>query len=70
MGTYILRVGRTSAPQIFFNDQLIGGAEELDRLEQANQLDQMIKDCLEGADVDFPPPCRMPSSEEFLKVRE
>ena len=57
-------------PEIFFNDRLIGGFEELEKLEQEGKLDSLIKECIEGPNVDFPPAYRKPKSEEFLKVIE
>ena len=57
-------------PEIFFNDRLIGGLEELEQLDKEGKLDAQIQECLQGPDVDFPPPYRKPKSEEFLKVRE
>ena len=62
--------GRSSVPEIFFNDRLIGGLEELEQLDKEGKLDAQIQECLQGPDVDFPPPYRKPKSEEFLKVRE
>ena len=35
--------GRKSVPQIFINDEGIGGCEELYLLESTNQLDKLIK---------------------------
>ncbi len=35
--------GRKTVPQIFINDEGIGGCEELYSLESANQLEQLIK---------------------------
>ena len=57
-------------PEIFFNDRLIGGFEDLEKLEQEGKLDSLIKECIEGPSVDFPPAYRKPKSEEFLKVNE
>ncbi len=34
--------GRTSVPQIFINDESIGGCDELYALEQAQQLDDLL----------------------------
>ena len=62
--------GRTSFPEIFFNDRLIGGSDDLQRLEESGQLDQMLRECLDAPMPDFPPPLREPRSEEFLNVRE
>ena len=36
------RTGKTSVPQIFINDQPIGGCDELHTLEAIGQLDQML----------------------------
>lgn len=36
--------GRRSVPQIFINDQGIGGFDELLALEQEGQLNEMLKD--------------------------
>ena len=36
--------GRKTVPQIFINDEGIGGCEELYSLERANQLDKLIKE--------------------------
>lgn len=55
-------------PEIFFNDRLIGGFDELEKLEQEGKLESQIRECLDGPSVDFPPPYRKPKSEEFLKV--
>ena len=35
--------GRTSVPQIFINNTHIGGCDELMALEQAGQLDKMLR---------------------------
>ena len=35
--------GRKTVPQIFINNEGIGGCEELHSLESANQLDKLIK---------------------------
>ncbi len=35
--------GRKTVPQIFINDEGIGGCEELYSLESTNQLDKLIK---------------------------
>ena len=35
--------GRKTVPQIFINDEGIGGCEELYSLESSNQLDKLIK---------------------------
>lgn len=63
-----MQPGRTSVPEIFFNDHLIGGWDEIQKLEDEGKLDQLIKECLEAPDPDFPPPCRKPEGTEFLKV--
>ena len=34
--------GRRSVPQIFINDQLIGGCDDLYALEQAHKLDSLL----------------------------
>ena len=60
--------GRSSIPEIFFNDHLIGGYDELEKLDQEGKLDSLIRECLDSPSVDFPPPYRKPKSEEFLKV--
>jgi glutaredoxin 3 len=36
--------GRKTVPQIFINDQHIGGCDDLYALESANKLDQLLKD--------------------------
>lgn len=35
--------GRTSVPQIFFDDKLIGGSDDLMALEISGELDQMLQ---------------------------
>lgn len=35
--------GRKTVPEIFINDKLIGGFDELWELEQNNQLDDLLK---------------------------
>ena len=35
--------GRTSVPQIFFDDKLIGGSDDLVALEISGELDQMLQ---------------------------
>ena len=35
--------GRTSVPQIFFNDHHIGGCDDLYRLEEENGLEFLVK---------------------------
>jgi glutaredoxin 3 len=37
------RTGRTSIPQIFINDQHVGGCEELHALEADGRLDFLLK---------------------------
>ncbi len=37
--------GRTSVPQIFINDQHVGGFDDLHALDSAGKLDMMLKDC-------------------------
>jgi glutaredoxin 3 len=37
------RTGRTSIPQIFINDQHIGGCDELHALEADGRLDSLLK---------------------------
>ena len=63
-----MRAGRSSIPEIFFNQTLIGGVDELEKLDQQGKLDGLITDCLSGPIVDFPPPFRRPQGKEFLKV--
>ena len=53
---------------VFFNERLIGGSDDLQKLEAEGKLDQMIKECLESPDPDFPPPSRKPEGIEFVKV--
>ena len=38
----IQRSNRTSVPQIFINDQAIGGFDELYELEDSGELDRML----------------------------
>lgn len=40
----IQRSGRTSVPQIFINEQHIGGCDDLFSLEQQGKLDQLLAD--------------------------
>lgn len=65
---YIHDSGKTNPPLVFFNERLIGGSEDLQQLEAEGKLDQMVKECLESPDPDFPPPCRKPDGIEFVKV--
>jgi glutaredoxin 3 len=37
------RSNRKTVPQIFINDQLIGGCDDLYALEQAHKLDDLLK---------------------------
>ena len=37
------RSGRTSVPQIFIDDQHVGGADDLHALEAAGRLDPLLK---------------------------
>ncbi len=60
--------GRRTVPEVFFNDQLIGGWEHLEKLEQNGQLVPRIKECLEAPPVDFPPPLKKPTGEELVQV--
>ena len=54
---------------MFFNSALVGGADDLTRLDEEGKLDGMISDCLLAPDVpEFPPPFRKPKSEEYIKV--
>ena len=64
----LLYIGKSSVPQVFFNGRLIGGAEELQRLEDEGRLDAMITACSDAPDADFPPPLRLPKPAEFLEV--
>ena len=61
-------LGRYTVPEIFFNDQLIGGLEELEELNQSEQLDQVIQDCINDPRENPLPSYRRPESKEFLKV--
>ena len=61
--------GKTSVPEVFFNSTLVGGADDLARLDGEGKLEGMIKECLEAADpAQFPPPLRTPKNEEYLQV--
>ena len=42
LATMMERSGRRSVPQIFINDQSIGGFDELYALEQSGGLDQLL----------------------------
>lgn len=64
----LLAKGKSSVPQVFFNGRLIGGAEELQRLEDEGRLDAMITACSDAPDADFPPPLRLPKPAEFLEL--
>ena len=39
----IQRSGRTSVPQIFINDQAIGGYDDMAALQRSNQLDGLLQ---------------------------
>ena len=65
----LLLTGNACTPQVFFNDVLIGGASELQSLEDKGELETMLKACLEGPVVEFPPPLREPTGQEFMNVR-
>ena len=65
---FLLTNGGRTAPKIFFNEQYIGGATELEALEQEGKLDLMLKTAQEAPTPSFPPPLRKPKSEEFLQV--
>ena len=61
--------GGTNVPQVFFNSTLVGGADDLTRLDEEGKLDGMINDCLLSPNLpDFPPPFRKPKSEEYIQV--
>ena len=60
------RETRTSVPEIF-NDHLIGGLDDLQKLEDEGKLDHLLKECLEAPISNFPPPCRTPEGTEFLE---
>ena len=64
----IINTGHYTVPQVFFNSRLIGGYDELMKLDQLGSLHKLIQECLNDCDVDFPPPYRRPESKEFLKV--
>ncbi len=54
---------------MFANDQLIGGYDELQALEDSGRLDTLLAECQEGPhETHFPPPLRKPASDEFLQV--
>lgn len=40
----IKRSGRKTVPQIFINDQHIGGGQDLDNAEATGKLDQILAD--------------------------
>ena len=42
-----IQPGRTSVPEIFFNDHLIGGSDDLQKLEDEGKLDHLLKECLD-----------------------
>jgi glutaredoxin 3 len=65
---FVLSKGNAKVPQIFFNGQLIGGSDDLQRLEDEGQLEGMLKDALASPGADFPPPLKKPSGDEFLEV--
>jgi glutaredoxin 3 len=66
---FILTNGKTSVPEVFFNSTLVGGADDLIKLEGEGKLEGMIKECLEAPDpTAFPPPLRTPNMEEYLQV--
>ena len=43
-GEMIKRSGRKTVPQIFINDQHIGGGQDLDNAEATGKLDQILAD--------------------------
>lgn len=55
-------------PQLFFNGQLVGGWDDLNKLEEEGKLEAMLKEALSAPEVDFPPPLKKPSGEEFLQA--
>lgn len=65
---YLMTGGGRTVPKIFFNNQFIGGATEIEALEQGGKLAVMLKETTEATADDFPPPLRNPRSEEFLQV--
>ena len=65
---YVLSGGSAKVPQVFFNGKHIGGSDRLQQLEDEGRLEAMIKDVLSSPDIDFPPPLKKPSGDEFLEV--
>ncbi|KAJ7533039.1 hypothetical protein O6H91_13G030700 [Diphasiastrum complanatum] len=42
------RTGTASVPQVFFNEQLVGGIDELNALQRSGELDEKIKEVTEN----------------------
>ncbi len=59
-------IGRSSVPEVFLGDQLLGGYDEIQALEASGKLDTLLAECVEAPH--FPPPLRTPSNEEYLQV--
>lgn len=66
---FLLTNGGRTVPKVFFNKKFVGGATDLEALEEKGLLDEMIKEALQTpTPEDFPPSLRKPKSEEFLQV--
>lgn len=65
---FLLTKGGRTTPKIFFNDNYIGGAEEVELLEKDNKLDKLLKEIADAPTVKFPPSLRKPDNQEFIEV--
>ncbi|XP_002993098.2 uncharacterized protein LOC9652441 [Selaginella moellendorffii] len=58
------RTGTSSVPQLFFNDELVGGMEELNLLQQNGELDEKIQKVKENPCPESAPGLPVHSEEE------
>lgn len=63
---FLLTGGQLTVPQVFFNEQYIGGANKLEQLDKEGKLEGMIKACLESGDS--PLELTTPKGSEFVEV--
>eukprot|EP01095_Lingulamoeba_sp_RSL-Kostka_P001474 TRINITY_DN1205_c0_g1_i1.p1 TRINITY_DN1205_c0_g1~~TRINITY_DN1205_c0_g1_i1.p1 ORF type:complete len:266 (-),score=101.67 TRINITY_DN1205_c0_g1_i1:1022-1819(-) len=66
---FLLTNGKTSVPQIFFNGEYIGGADDLNELEEKKVLDDKLE-LLKNQEQkeNFPFPDETPKSDSFLTL--
>lgn len=63
---YLLTSGKTSVPQVFFGDELVGGNDDLQALIASGQLRERLQNAQN--ERNFPPELRIPEAKEYLSL--